>query len=64
MGTLYWYLFMVYKRTENGIETPTIACVEGMPYSRAHLFCKRTTGGPGLGHRIISLIPCPKTYPI
>lgn len=51
---------MVYNKTENGIETPTMACVDGIPYSNAHLCCNCITGGPGLGHRIMSFMPCPK----
>lgn len=61
-GTLYSYRFIVYSRTENGIDTPTIACVEGIPYSRAHLLCSLTTGGPGLDQQRISLMLCPKKY--
>lgn len=45
--------------TEKGIDTPTIACVEGIPYSNTHLLCNLKTGAPGLGHWTISLIPCP-----
>ena len=60
---LTWYLFIVYRITDRGIETPTIACVDGIPYSKAHFFCRRTTGGQeGRGHRIISLIPWPMTH--
>lgn len=58
---LTWYRFIVYRMTERGIETPTIACVDGIPYSSAHFFCRRTTGGQeGRGHRTTSLIPWPK----
>jgi len=57
---LTWYLFIVYRITDRGIETPTIACVDGIPYSKAHFFCRRTTGGQeGRGHRTTSLIPWP-----
>lgn len=42
--TGYWYLFMVNNRTENGMETPTMACVDGMPYSIAHFCCSFLTG--------------------
>lgn len=58
-GRSYWYRFIVYNNTENGMATPTIACVEGMLYSKAHFDCKRITGGPGRGHLRTSFIPCP-----
>lgn len=49
---------MVYNKTEKGIETPTIACVDGMPYSSDHFFCSLNTGGEGgLGQQTMSFIP-------
>ena len=45
-------------RDRNGIDTPTMACVDGIPYSRAHFDCNRNTGGQaGRGQQTMSLIP-------
>lgn len=42
--------------TDAGIATATIACVEGIPYSKDHFFCKRMTGGQeGRGQQTTSL---------
>lgn len=60
IGTLYWYLLIVYKSIENGIETATMAWVEGIPYSIAHLLWSLTTGGPGRSHLKMSFTPWPK----
>ena len=54
----YWYLPNVKKMMLNGTASPTMAWVEGIPYSRAHFASSLTTGGiSGRGHRTISFIP-------
>ena len=41
----------VKKKAAPGTATPSIACVEGIPYSRDHLVWSWTTTGiPGLSH--------------
>jgi hypothetical protein len=51
-------VFMVNMMTEMGSDNAIIACVDGIPYSAAHLCSRRTTGGiGGLGHRITSFNP-------
>jgi len=43
---------------ENGTAAPTMACVDGIPYSSSHFVSRRITGGEsGRGHRMMSLRP-------
>lgn len=51
---------MVNIIIEKGSAAPTIAWVDGMPYSTAYSGSNATTGGEGgRGHRITSFNACP-----
>lgn len=58
---LTMYLSLVRKKIANGIPAPTMACVDGIPYSSAYRFSSWTTGGEaGRGSLTMSFVACPR----